>query len=116
LDNLTSRQLSEWEAYDKIDPIGSWRDDFRIAKLESLLTNIVQQLYAKKGSAPTITTPLDFMPDWSGERADIKPEKSLADEIKQVFSGIASNKEKKVERKLKPPVTKTKWKGNSNHQ
>ena len=106
MDNLTSRQLSEWEAYDKIDPIGSWRDDFRIAKLESLLTNIVQQLYAKKGSAPTITTPLDFMPDWSGDRVEKKPENNLADQIKQVFSGIAGSKKKKVEREHRPPVTK----------
>ena len=63
MDQLTFFQISEWEAYDRIDPIGDWRDDFRGAKLESLLVNIVNQLFAKKGHTPVITSPLDFMMD-----------------------------------------------------
>jgi hypothetical protein len=105
LDQLTSKQLSEWEAYDKIDPIGTWRDDFRLAKIESLITNIVQQLYAKKGVKPVVTTPIDFMVDWTAEEK-VKEQQSVED-MKAVLMGIANNQNKKVERQSKPPVIKT---------
>ena len=72
LDKLTAYELAEWEAYDRIDPIGAWRDDFRGAKLESLILNIVNQLFAEKGKKPHVTTALDFMPDWSGDRVEVK--------------------------------------------
>jgi len=108
LDQLTSKQISEWEVYDRIDPIGTWRDDFRIAKLESLIVNIVQQLYAKKGHTPTITTPLDYMPDWSGERKEAEPKKQSVEEMKSILLGIAKSQNKRTERNSKPPVKKTK--------
>jgi len=107
LDCLTSRQISEWEAYDRIDPIGSWRDDFRLAKVESLITNIVQQLYAKKGSKPVLTTPLDFMVDWTGDKS-YEPKKQSVEEMKAVMMGIANAQNKKVDRQSKPPVKKGK--------
>jgi hypothetical protein len=111
LDQLTSKQISEWEAYDRIDPIGSWRDDFRIAKLESLLVNIVQQLYTdtKKGKKPEVTSPLDFMVDWDGSK-DKEPKKQSVEEMKQILLSIASAQNKKVKRvevQSKPPVKRT---------
>jgi len=108
LDQLTSKQISEWEAYDRIDPIGAWRDDFRIAKIESLITNIVQQLYAKKGYTPTVTTPLDFMVDWTGDRKEEEPKKQSVEEMKSILMGIAKTQNKRIERNSKPPVKKTK--------
>ena len=107
MDLLTSRQISEWEAYDKIDPIGTWRDDFRLAKIESLITNIVQQLYAKKGHTPKLTNPLDFMIDWAGERKPVVKQQSV-EAMKQALRSIANSQNKKVERLNKPPVKKTK--------
>jgi hypothetical protein len=106
LDQLTSKQISEWEAVDRIDPIGEWRNDFRIAKLESLITNIVQQLYAKKGVTPKLTTPLDFMVDWSGEAKVQEPKKQSVEEMKQLLLGIAKSQNKKVGVQRKPPVKK----------
>lgn len=105
MDCLTSRQISEWEAYDRIDPIGSWREDFRFAKLESLITNIVQQLYAEKGKKPTLTTPLDFMVDWAGDKVQESKQQSVED-MKAVLMGLAKDQNKKVERQSKPPVKK----------
>jgi len=66
LDELTSVQLSEWEAYDRLDPIGKWRDDFRIASLTSVVTNIARTLYhdSKKGEL-VLTSPSDYMPKWN---------------------------------------------------
>lgn len=106
LDQLTSKQISEWEAYDRIDPIGTWREDFRLAKVESLITNIVQQLYAKKGSIPKLTTPLDFMVDWTGEGKGHEPKKQSVEEMKAVMMGIANAQNKKVGTQSRPPVKK----------
>ena len=108
MDQLTSRQISEWEAYDRIDPIGTWRDDFRFAKLESLIINIVQQLYAKKGSTPKITTPLDCMTDWSGEGKFQEPKKQSVEDMKSILLGIANVQNKKIRGANKPPVKKRK--------
>ena len=107
MDRLTSRQISEWEAYDRIDPIGSWREDFRLAKIECLITNIVQQLYAKKGSTPKITTPLDFMVDWIGEKGETEPKKQSVEDMKSILLGIAKSQNKKVRGLNKPPASKT---------
>lgn len=108
MDCLTSKQISEWEAYDKIDPIGTWREDFRLAKIESLITNIVQQLYAKKGSKPKLTTPLDFMVDWTGEGVVQEPKKQSVEEMKATLMSFANAQNKKVGMRNKPPVKKGK--------
>jgi hypothetical protein len=93
LDQITSTQLSEWEAYDKIDPVGSWRDDYRIAVLDSLIVNIVSKLYAKKGYSPKEVLPTDFMPSWAGEKR-IEQKQSVTD-MKQVLMSIAAVANKK---------------------
>jgi predicted Zn-dependent protease with MMP-like domain len=100
-------QLSEWEAYDRIDPIGTWRADFRGAKLESLILNIVNQLYAEKGKKPVVTTALDFMPDWIGDKVDDK-KVSTPEDILALFRGIASTQKKKKEPNTKPPTKRAK--------
>ena len=107
MEQLTSKQISEWEAYDRIDPIGTWRDDFRLAKIESLITNIVQQLYAKKGTKPVLTTPLDFMVDWTGDKGH-EPKQQSVEEMKAVMMGFMNDQKKQAERRSKPPVKKMK--------
>ena len=106
---ITSAQLSEWEAYDKIDPIGSWREDYRIAVLDALIVNIVSKLYAKKGSTPKEVLPTDFMPNWTGEKR-IERKQSVSD-MKQVLMSIAAAAKKKEqqdsidkERAKRPPM------------
>jgi hypothetical protein len=107
LDKLTGYELAEWEAYDRIDPTGSWRADFRGAKLESLILNIVNQLYAEKGKKPQVTTALDFMPDWTGDRAEEK-KISTPEDILSLFRGIAASQKKKKEIVSKPPTKREK--------
>ena len=103
---LNSYQLSEWEAYDRLDPIGKWRDDFRGAKLEALIINIVQALFPKKGTKAKTFNPIDFMPNWSGEEK--KPEKQSIEEMKKVLLELAASQNKKVRNKKTPPITKNK--------
>ena len=108
MDQLTSKQISEWEAYDKMDPIGTWREDFRFGQLESIIINIVQQLYAEKGKTPKATSPLDFMPDWLGDRVAAEPKKQSVEEMKQIMMSIASSQNKSVRKRTTPPVKKKK--------
>ncbi len=99
LDQLTSVQLSEWEAYDRLDPIGTWRDDIRIASLSSLITNITKALYPEKGVEPVMTTPMDFMVDWGteGDEEEDVPQQSV-EEQKRILFGIARSLRKRDEK------------------
>jgi len=112
LDSLTSAQLSEWEAYDKLDPIGTWRDDYRLAVLDSLLVNIVSRLYAKKGHTPKEVSPTEFMPNWSGEKKIAKPQ--TMEEMKSILLSLAKSQNKLMDKKEQmrntPPKPKTKKK------
>jgi len=110
LDQLTSAQLSEWEAYDRLDPVGQWREDLRWAALESLLANISRAVYGKKGTK--MTTFEDFLPTWDKEKFYKPPVQSL-ETMKEIMVSITKDQNKKVEReeKLKrqtPPVKKDK--------
>lgn len=108
---LTSRQISEWEAYDTLDPIGSWREEYRTARIESLLLNIVNHLFAKEGSTPQTLEPIDFIPDWTGER-EPKVKQQSVEEMKQALMLWATTHNKSLEREKKgrhtPPVKKRK--------
>jgi len=108
LEQLTSTQLSEWEAYDRLDPIGETRDDLRTARLMSQIANIVATLYCEEGKEPKLRTPNDFMPVWRKE--DVKkeePEKQSWQEIKQAFAAFTKRHNAAIDRKnrnnQKPP-------------
>ncbi len=96
MEQITSNQLFEWEAYDTIDPIGTWRDDFRVAKLAALIQNLVMQLYAKKGTTPKLRTIIDEMPDWLGDRTEEMNKKQSVEEMKEILLSIASTQNRKV--------------------
>lgn len=84
---LTSRQLSEWEAYDKIDPVGSWREDYRMAYISSLLTNIAISTNAPKGTK--MTSVEEFMPEWDEKKP--KVEQSVED-MKRILMSFVKDK------------------------
>lgn len=107
MDELSAAQLSEWEAYDKLDPIGSWRDDYRMAVLDALIVNIVSRLYSKKGRSSKEVTPMDFMPNWSGEKKEVR--KQSMEEMKQALLSFAKTVNKRIEANptyKRPPVRK----------
>ena len=94
-------QLSEWEAYDKLDPIGEWRGDFRMATLSSLIMN---GLIAHSGDKDKeMTTPLDFMPDWDGTEEKEVIQQSVAEQ-KRILLGMAGRPKKRTRKaeNLKP--------------
>jgi len=99
LKNLTSSQISEWEAYNKIEPFGEWRDDGRVAMLCSVISNLAIRVHAKKGTK--MTSAADFMPQWYEEKG---VKKQSVEEMKEVLLAIAK-KQNRLVKKLKntPP-------------
>lgn len=113
LDYLTGPQLSEWEAYDTLDPIGKWRDEFSAASLSSLLANIAISTNAKKGTKPKLTTPMDFMPDWANELDKESSKKTQSTEdMKQMLMSLVSSSSKRKVRSTQPPLQHLKRKQN----
>jgi len=96
LDQLSAKQINEWEAYDKLDPIGTWRADYRMAALSSLIMNgMIAWSGDKEEKKPTV--PLDFMPDWGGDNEKEAPQQSVEDQ-KRVLRALVSGQKKRLER------------------
>ena len=112
LEQLTSAQLSEWEAYDRLDPIGNFRQDHNTALLLTTITNIANAIYHEEGAKPVVTTPADHMPVWDKEerkRLNIKREqeevkKQNAEDMKSYLMAFSIEHNKRIEKKSKPPV------------
>jgi hypothetical protein len=69
---MDSRELAEWQAYEKIEPFGEWRADLRSA----IVASVVANAFRGKDSRPV--SPEDFMPEfdkrqepqpWQAQRA-----------------------------------------------
>jgi hypothetical protein len=115
LDKLTLKQLQEWEAYDVLDPIGTWRDDFRMAKVIAVMQNIVIGLYSKKGSKPKLVSAYDEMPKWDEEPVEVV-QKQPWETMKEFLLGFAKrhNKQIDLQEKLKKKVPKAEVKKQEN--
>ncbi|MFH1619217.1 MAG: DUF4035 domain-containing protein [bacterium] len=66
LSRMPSYELTEWMAYDKIDPFGQERADLRNGVLCALIANRFEML-GKKGRRRRYK-PADFMPKFGKER------------------------------------------------
>jgi hypothetical protein len=97
LEYLTSAQISEWEAYDKIDPIGKVRDDYWMTYLASLITNLTIQVNGKKGSK--LTSPEEFLPVWAKEPEGEK--RQSVEDMKSILMSIASAQNAKFKKGVK---------------
>ena len=99
LNQITSAQLSEWEAYDKIDPVGDWRADYRMAFLAAVITNMFRWAHGKKGTK--MMEVIDFMPQWDEEVGKGKelPTQSIEDMKKALYSIAKTQNRKKKPKK-----------------
>lgn len=102
LEQLTAKQLAEWEAYNNIDPVGEWRNDFKFSYMASIISNLMIQAYGKKGSEMTKIN--DFLLQWDKEEEE--PKKQSVEEMKRVLLGLAASQNKKTEQS--PPVKRRK--------
>ena len=58
---MTGDQLSEWEAFDRLEPIGGYKQDFRFAQLCDLIHVVANAL----GGGNRVRSKIqDFMPWW----------------------------------------------------
>jgi hypothetical protein len=81
---LSATQIAEWEAFDKLEPIGKLRDDYRTALLCTLIAN----MFSNKKSKPAKLT--DFLLQW-----DKKPKKrQTIEEMKSMLQLIFGKKNK----------------------
>ncbi len=86
---MTSEQLAEWEAYNRLEPIGDERIEFSLAMISSVLTNIAIAALGKPGAKQT--TPLDFLPKWDAkEETKPKTKKQSVEEMKEILKTIAT--------------------------
>lgn len=78
LTNMSSRQLSEWQALWSIEPFGEYREDWRWACLMALIANMM------RGEKGEIMSPQDFMSllDPTGET---EPPPSAAERAAETF-------------------------------
>jgi hypothetical protein len=103
LEQLTAFQIGEWEAFNKLEPIGLWVDDYKWATLMAHITNMLTWAHAKRGTKYTAE---DFMPNWTGEEKPVKTQSWQ--EMKEFLLGFAKAHNKKVGIQSKQPSPKTK--------
>lgn len=80
----------EWEAFDTIDPIGSWRADLNTAKLMAQIENLTLATHTGKNDPePKWVSPSKYMPKYGEEEDEKKPEEVdydvLARQIKRAI-------------------------------
>lgn len=80
LKKLDSKELSEWMAYSRIEPIGEYRKDLRAGIIASVVANGIQSFGDKKGKD---YKPEDFMPEFGEEKQEKSPE-----ELKKKWENI----------------------------
>ena len=101
LDELTAEELTEWEVYSKMQPIGTWRQDFRFAMIASTIVNIAKSIWGKRGEKKNLKNPQDFIPKWdSGEEDKEVPQESF-ESMRNKFQLLAARSEWKESRERK---------------
>lgn len=58
---MSGDQLTEWEAFDRLEPVGGYKQDFRFAQLCDLIHMLA---YAIGGGKSVKSKIQDFMPWW----------------------------------------------------
>lgn len=109
---MTSEQYSEWQAYNRLEPIGDYRRDLGIALLTSTFYNFAQS-FGSSGKRVR-AKPQDFMP-WmdEGDKRTKSSDEQSVEEMKTAMLSIAGagkKEEKKMVRVPKIPPPKRKGK------
>jgi chorismate mutase len=94
---------------DKLDPIGSWVEEYRVSRLEALFLNVMISVYGKKGTKPD-ANPVDFMPIWDEELREklTNAKKQDPEDMKQLLLSIARDQNARMVKKGIKPKPKTK--------
>lgn len=84
---MTAEQFAEWQAYDRLEPVGDYRRDLGVAILTSTFHNFAQSFGS--GGRRKVSKPQDFMPwlEWE-DRVERREEQSV-EEMKLAMMAIA---------------------------
>jgi hypothetical protein len=82
LREMGSRELSGWIAYSELEPFGEERGDLRAGIVASTIVNV------NRGANSEACKPSDFMPDFSGERAEREEGEAEAKHIEAMMKGF----------------------------
>lgn len=86
-------QIIGWETYYRIHPPESLRQDFRMALLTSVITNIAIGSHGKAGAKLSETA--DYLIDWDYIKEEETPRQSV-DEMKAFMLSFASKQNKMI--------------------
>ena len=104
LSKISSHQLSEWMAFERLEPFEGWRGDYRNALLISQVLNAMIAMVGGKGRTKTG----DYVPDFLGAfLPDQKASSQASDSSKQIggiFSGLAPKGAVKIWAGMAPPI------------
>ncbi|MGE5619531.1 MAG: DUF4035 domain-containing protein [Sphingomonadaceae bacterium] len=82
LSRISSRELTEWIEYAKLEPFGEERADLRAAIVAATIANV----YRRKGSKPF--KPSDFMPAFGPEEAQsVEQQLGIVEMLNAAFGG-----------------------------
>lgn len=95
LDAMTAEQMDEWEAFNRIQPIGGQRLDFYFAYLMTSIHNLAISIHAKKGTKHFELE--DFLPNWAG----VEKEQQVMsnDEMKAFWTAFAEQHNRTAKKK-----------------
>ena len=106
MNDLTASQLAEWEAYNTLEPVGDYRQDYMMAQLTSIFYNFASSFGSKDGRRKIAKIP-DFIP-WMEQPEEKREDQSLVEMKKSILSIVPKldkeTKDKSV--KLKPKFPK----------
>ena len=88
--------MAEWEAYDRIDPVGDGRTDLHFAVLMSQITNLFIGAYGKKGAK--LAKPEDYVIDWTGGEQEKDKVQQSVDDLKAFMLGFAKKHNEKLKK------------------
>ena len=89
---LTASQLAEWEAYDRLEPIGGYRQDYMMGSVIKMILELAQAVYGRKGRTMSCT-PWDFVP-WRPDAERVQVKRQSVEEMKQVLQMLAKKGKK----------------------
>jgi len=85
--------LSEWEAYDRLEPIGEYRREYQMGMIGSMILNLAQSIYGRKDKR-MVSEPTDFMP-WFDDPWKSKRKVQSVEEMKEMLLSLGSVRKKK---------------------
>jgi len=92
-------------AFNRIEPIGDYRQDYNSAAIQAMIVNVAQAITPReKGSSVKQTVPADYMPKWYVDidrRTNIEQKRQSLAQMREVLLGWAKPKDKKKDNSKK---------------